>query len=204
MGFQPLTTRRAFVSKCLLLISAIPFIGVIACGDKRKLRKCVTTEDILGPFYRENAPTRMNLIVGSQAGTSLNITGKIYGEDCETPLADATLDIWHADDAGEYDNSSPDYLFRGKVKTDSDGTYQFDTIVPGKYLNGSNYRPSHIHFKITASGHKELTTQLYFAGDPDIPADTWASDESAEERIITLEDSGNGKMSNFNVKLLPI
>ena len=48
----------------------------------------------------------------------------------------------------------------------SDGSYSFKTIIPGHYLNGSQYRPAHIHVTVTAAGHKSLTTQLYFEGDP--------------------------------------
>jgi protocatechuate 3,4-dioxygenase beta subunit len=41
------------------------------------------------------------------------------------------------------------------------------TIHPGKYLNGSQYRPPHIHYMVYADGHQPLTTQLYFDGEPD-------------------------------------
>ncbi len=39
-------------------------------------------------------------------------------------------------------------------------------IVPGRYLNGSRYRPAHVHVKLSAPGHPPLTTQLYFPEDP--------------------------------------
>ena len=71
-------------------------------------------------------------------------------------------------------------------------------------LNGGTYRPSHVHFKITASSHKELVTQLYFEGDPYINADPWASDDDAEERIIALNEDGNGNKSGiFDIKMMP-
>lgn len=55
------------------------------------------------------------------------------------------------------------------IKAQSEGFYLFETIIPGKYLNGAKYRTGHIHFKITPSGFPTLTTQLYFEGDTDIP-----------------------------------
>jgi len=37
------------------------------------------------------------------------------------------------------------------------GSYAFTTLPPGVYPG----RPLHIHFKVSAPGHKPLTTQLY-------------------------------------------
>jgi len=197
-------TRREFIVKLLTIAAATPVLGVIACKNKRELKKCTTSGDILGPFYRENAPTRTYLNVNNQAGTLLEIKGTVYGEDCKTPLNNAKIEIWHANDSGEYDNSSNDFEFRGVVSSNSDGKYEFSTILPGQYLNGDTYRPSHVHFKITVSGHKELVTQLYFEGDPFIGSDPWASNEDAEERIIILKEDSNGDKSGiFDIKMMP-
>ena len=49
--------------------------------------------------------------------------------------------------------------------------YEFETIHPGRYLNGSQLRPSHIHYRVSSPGHAELVTQLYFEGDPEIAGD---------------------------------
>jgi protocatechuate 3,4-dioxygenase beta subunit len=45
-------------------------------------------------------------------------------------------------------------------KTGETGGYAFTTLPPGIYPG----RPAHIHFKVTAPGHKPLTTQLYLRG----------------------------------------
>ena len=74
----------------------------------------------------------------------------------------------------------------------------FRTILPGKYLNGNSFRPSHIHFKISAPGFSTLTTQLYFEGDTSIPGDAAASMTSgtydASHRIIPLTTNVLGEM----------
>jgi len=52
--------------------------------------------------------------------------------------------------------------------TRNDGTYRFETDFPPPYSG----RPSHIHFKVFAPGHRTLTTQLYpKAGQKDIVFD---------------------------------
>ena len=58
------------------------------------------------------------------------------------------MDFWQADEYGDYDNVG--FNFRGKIITDENGNYNLETIIPGKYLNGSQYRPSHIHLKVQA------------------------------------------------------
>ena len=73
----------------------------------------------------------------------------------------------------------------------------FESIYPGKYLNGSEYRPAHIHFKITPPSYPALTTQLYFQGDSDIPSDAAASISSgtyeATHRIVPVSTNSLGQ-----------
>ncbi|MCB9324478.1 MAG: T9SS type A sorting domain-containing protein [Lewinellaceae bacterium] len=159
-----------------------------------------TTEDIQGPFYSPNAPVRNKISPEGAVGTVLFLTGTIYYNDCETPIPMANLDVWQADDGGAYDNVG--YNFRGKFDTDPMGNYAMETVLPGKYLNGSAFRPRHIHFKIAAAGGGTLTTQLYFEGDTDIAGDPWASDDSAEGRIIPLTEDADGNLHGvFDVSL---
>ena len=102
-----------------------------------------------GPFYSANAPSIINnqLALGNEPGTRFIISGRVHNLDCTEYIAGAIIDIWHADDAGLYDNTG--FNLRGKTTSNSKGFYLFESIYPGKYLNGSSYRPAHIHFKIT-------------------------------------------------------
>ena len=104
-------------------------------------------------------------------GTRLIISGQVYNLECSEIIPNAEIDIWHANDSGSYDNYG--FNLRGKTYSNAQGFYIFETIKPGLYLNGSTYRPSHIHFKITPPGFNTLITQLYFEGDPYIPTDAW-------------------------------
>lgn len=122
-----------------------------------------TADNIEGPFYKAGAPHRATLATARDAGERLVIAGTVLGTNCQ-PIADAVLDVWHADARGGYDNDG--WGMRGRMKTDAKGRWQVSTIVPGRYLNGRRYRPTHVHVKLRAPGHRALTTQLYFAGDP--------------------------------------
>ena len=132
----------------------------------------LTEENIKGPFFRKDAPFRNKLVKDDTPGKKLYISGTLT-DIKGTPIADAEIDIWHADDSGEYDNETEEFLCRGKIKTDKDGKYFYDTVYPARYLLSKGYspeddkeRPSHIHYMVSANGYKKLTTQLYFKDDP--------------------------------------
>jgi protocatechuate 3,4-dioxygenase beta subunit len=126
---------------------------------------CVPTEpNIEGPFYKPGAPLRSGrLVEPGTPGTPLVLSGRVLSARCAS-LDGATLDVWHADHAGQYDLEG--FGCRGVFRAAADGRFRLETIVPGRYLNGSRYRPAHIHLKLAARGHSILTTQLYFDGDP--------------------------------------
>ena len=159
-----------------------------------------STEDAYGqgPFYTANAPAIINnqLANVNELGTRIIISGQVLNLECSEVIPNTEIDIWHANDAGIYDNTG--YNLRGKTTSNSQGFYIFETIKPGLYLNGSTYRPSHIHFKITPPGFNALVTQLYFQGDPYIPTDAAASVHSgsydATHRIIPLVTNINGDL----------
>lgn len=110
--------------------------------------KCIPTPpDMEGPFYKPNAPVR------NSTGKGLTVKGRVLSyPDCK-PVANATIEYWHANPEGVYDDAHRATLF-----TDKDGRYEFTTDFPGIYPG----RPAHIHFKIKAKNFKPLTTQLYF------------------------------------------
>jgi protocatechuate 3,4-dioxygenase beta subunit len=201
--------RRRFLKNTalsLLSVTAIPNILKasnlkVSMGEEDLTSTCdESTEDAYGqgPFYTANAPTIQNdkLSDVNEVGTRIIISGQVYNLDCSEVIPNTEIDVWQANNAGQYDNLG--YNLRGKTTTNSQGFYLFETIKPGFYLNGSTFRPSHIHFKITPPGFSTLITQLYFQGDPYIPSDAAASITSgsydATNRIIPLTTNSNGDL----------
>jgi catechol 1,2-dioxygenase len=144
-----------------------------------------TTDDILGPYYLAGSPNTTQVALPGEPGTRLYLSGTVLSSDCITPVPSAKIEVWQANDAAEYDTSAA-FNLRGTMYADENGLYAFETILPGAYLNGAQYRPKHIHYKVTKPGFPELITQLYFEGDPYIDADPWASLPDAAQRIIPL------------------
>lgn len=148
-----------------------------------------TTPDIEGPYYKAGSPHRVQIADASELGTRLFITGTAHTTDCSTPISNVLLDIWQANKDGIYDTSDS-YRLRGKVETNANGQYSFETILPGNYQN----RPRHIHLTLTAPNQSPVITQLYFEGDPDIANDPWASQPSAQKRIISLQQDNQQQL----------
>jgi protocatechuate 3,4-dioxygenase beta subunit len=128
--------------------------------------ECHETEDNdEGPFYKPGAPDRETLVEGKTTAVRLTLKGRVMSTSC-VALAGAVIDVWQADEGGQYDNSG--FTLRGKFHADKSGRYRVETIVPKHYKIGGEqmYRPAHIHVKISAPNVPLLTTQLYFPGDP--------------------------------------
>jgi protocatechuate 3,4-dioxygenase beta subunit len=119
-----------------------------------------TRPQIEGPFFKPASPLRGDLREPGMAGRPTELAGFVLTRSCR-PVARALIEIWHADDQGEYDNTG--FRLRGHLFADAKGHYAFKTIVPGLYPG----RTRHFHIKVQAAAESPvLTTQLYFPDEP--------------------------------------
>jgi protocatechuate 3,4-dioxygenase beta subunit len=143
-------------------------------GMAQTLPTCVVTpEQMEGPFFTDvrlnrsdirSDPTDKSVKEGVPLALTLRVSA-VGNAGC-TPLAGATVDVWHCDAAGVYSdsggNTAGKKFLRGHQVTDANGAVRFTTIYPGWYPG----RAVHIHFKVRmltgpALGN-EFTSQLYF------------------------------------------
>lgn len=145
---------------------------------------------LLGPFWRANAPfceTGANIARGNTQGMPLDVRGVVYDMHGK-PLANATVDVWHASPIGLYENqddAQENMNLRGRFKTDAHGAYFFKTVRPAGYPVPTNgpcgdllraqlrhpNRPAHLHFMVSTPGHKVLITQVFADGDENLTSD---------------------------------
>lgn len=132
-----------------------------------------TPSQTAGPFYPvrfENLTTNLTSFGdGAARGEPLRLTTHVEGK--RGPIVGARIEIWQADAGGVYrhpdDRRSqavdPHFAGHGVGETSDQGDVTFATILPVPYTG----RPPHIHVRISAPGHKTLTTQLYLPDHPD-------------------------------------
>jgi hydroxyquinol 1,2-dioxygenase len=167
-----------------------------------------TESTVLGPFHVVESPVHelgANIdMVGT--GVPCVVTGRVVSVD-GTPLPGAKLDVWQANDQGFYDVQQPDVQpranGRGLFTADDTGEFWFRTIVPsyypiptdgpvGELLKATGrhaFRPAHIHFIVTAPGHRPLTTHIFVADSEYIESDTvFAVKKSLVENFDEITD----------------
>ena len=126
-----------------------------------------TLRQIEGPFYKPRSPERADLAEPGAAARLVELSGRVLTRSCRP--ARALLDLWHADENGDYDDSG--FRYRGHLFSDAAGRYRFRTILPGLYPG----RTRHYHLKVQAPRQRILTTQLYFPNEPRNGSDSFFS-----------------------------
>lgn len=147
-----------------------------------------TPRTIEGPLYVAGAPEAQGFARmddgSDKAGIPLVLHGTVFDAQGK-PLPNAKVEIWHANTKGFYSHFDPTgeqqpFNMRRTIFTDAQGHYKAITIVPCGYgcppdgptqallnqLGRHGNRPAHIHYFVSADGHRKLTTQINIDGDP--------------------------------------
>lgn len=191
---------------------------VMDAEDEEAGKSGGTPRTIEGPLYVAGAPlskAEARLDDGTDAGTVLFMKGQVKDLDGK-PVANAIVDVWHANTGGTYsyfDGTQSEFNLRRRIETDAQGNYRFRSIVPSGYgcppdgptqklldqLGRHGQRPAHIHFFISAPGHRHLTTQINLSGEQylhddfayatrdELIADIRFSDDQATARAYGVE-----------------
>jgi protocatechuate 3,4-dioxygenase beta subunit len=110
-----------------------------------------STSDIFRSDIRENRQ-------GVPLALSIRVINVSNG--C-APLANANVEIWQCDAAGnysEYGSQTSQTYLRGIQTTDANGQVNFMTVYPGWYQG----RATHIHIEVTMNGRSVKVTQIAF------------------------------------------
>lgn len=119
----------------------IKWLAAMATWPGKALAKtkvaCYTGSDVSGPFFRPDAPFRHDLTfdpTSFRGAKTVIVSGTIFGDDCQTPLVGATVEIWQADPKGKYDMESDLFRGRARILTDSEGKYCYSDKANGDHL----------------------------------------------------------------------
>jgi len=177
-----------------------------------------------GPFYPKDwnlyeADADMTFVEGKPAlanGQLTLIMGQVIDALTCRPIKNSTVDVWQANAYGQYfherdateaELKDKNFQYRCRINTNNEGMFSFKTIKPSPYPAGGDWvRPPHIHFKVFADDYKELTTQMYFEGDPLNSADRILNSMSDREKdsVIAVFEEDESKVlhGKFNISLV--
>lgn len=163
-------TRREALERCAAMGLLLAGPGLTASGVAEAWEQAEnaalkpTPRNEVGPFYKKHAPFTTHLRAPGDMGLPLSVSGRVFDTRGEQ-LRDAVIEVWHANHFGHYDLAG--YKFRAQFRSPN-GAYIFETVMPGHYPDRVC---QHVHFLVSAPGHKTLVTQLYFATDPVLGGD---------------------------------
>ena len=165
-------------------------LGLSSLVDMLNSPEVGTPSSVLGPFHVRGAPDLPvgGDMKGTNEGAATVVGGRVLSADDSTPIEGAVLEIWQTAENGLYsgqDDSQPDYNFYGCMTTGADGRYLFSTVRPAPYTVPGDgpvgellratgrhpWRPSHLHFIVTAEGYRSLVTEVFPSDDPYLDED---------------------------------
>lgn len=100
------------------------------------------------------------LVLTKKAQKVVKVSGKIQYEDL-SPVQHAIIEIWH-------DNSKANetvFEYTGKLQTDTDGNYSFETDFPEKHFEQGYFNTRRIYLKFKDQNGAEFLTKLHFGYD---------------------------------------
>jgi hydroxyquinol 1,2-dioxygenase len=172
-----------------ILLSDTLGVSMLVDAINHRMPNGATETTVLGPFFVEQAPTVElgSNIAGALDGQPLLVTGTVSSA-AGIPLANATVDVWHADDNGYYDVQqfeATGLAGRATFQTDAEGRFHFWSVNPkwypipddgpvGDMLKATKRhpnRPAHVHFLIAAPGHETLITHVFASDSPYLDSD---------------------------------
>lgn len=164
-------------------------LGLSSLVDMINWKPGATSSSVLGPFHILGAP---DLDYGGDLkkdndGATVIVQGQVIGADGK-PLNDAVIELWQTADNGLYSNqdeSQPEYNLRARLNVSDDGRYAVTTVRPAPYTVPDDgpvgellqatgrhpWRPSHLHFIVSAPGYQTLVTEVFPADDPYLDED---------------------------------
>jgi protocatechuate 3,4-dioxygenase beta subunit len=197
MNRQSKPTRRRFLLNTGILVAGCEMsnadivltqelVATPSCRDGDE----PTVREAEGPFFKPRSPERSDLREPGTNGRPFELSGLVLTRSCR-PVHAAVVDLWHADEKGEYDNVG--FRYRGHVITGPEGAFSFRTIMPALYSG----RTRHYHVKVQAPGSRLLTTQLYFPNEPANLRDGLFQ----RELLMRIADAGDNLAGHFDFVL---
>jgi len=177
-------------NETVLMAGSLGVSSLVCLLNNGDMGATETAQNLLGPFWRMNAPPVENggTIVRADMPGDPMVVDLTFHDNAGAPIPNLSVDIWHCSSEGFYENqqdSQPDYNFRGTFKTTPEGRIWFRSLkqsgypiptsgVVGQLLAAQGrhpFRPAHLHVLAHKDGYKTLISQIYSEDDPYLDTD---------------------------------
>ena len=173
-----------------ILLSDILGVSMLVDAVNNSAGTGLTDSTVLGPFYagrqRELEPGD-TILLRKEDGPPLIVEGTVTSQNGD-PIRNALVEVWQTAPNQLYDvqdDAQPEGHLRASFRTDERGAFSFKSILPVSYpipddgpagqllqmMGRHPFRPAHVHFMISASGHRTLVTHLFLSGDAYLESD---------------------------------
>ena len=109
LGVGLLNDECSYISGCDWTIDGIDYSDLFFDSIEECQEICsgnndcfITSDDILGPYYFEDAPFRSVIAHADEPGQRLFISGNVMQNDCGNSISGSLIEIWQANDEGCY------------------------------------------------------------------------------------------------------
>ncbi len=182
----------AVVALAQALEQGYPAERIPADSALRPLREDPDRRLELFALCRERVRTsRIAMVDGGEPGRAIRLEGRLVDMDTGAPIPGALMQLFHTDASGEYrpgmdaGGGAGNPRLWGFLRSDADGRFTVDTVMPERYPNSSV--PRHVHYKVWAEGRPELVSECFFDSDPNLSARTRAAAPKNNFPIVKLQ-----------------
>ena len=155
----------------------------------------------IGPFFPGDFVTGCQDLTSFQGkrarGQHIVLAGRVF-EEGNRPIHNAIVEIWQPDANGvfrhpldpRFGDVDPGFYGWGRARTDAQGHYAFETVMPGvsNGYAGDGPRSPHLNLMVLAIGlTRRLVTTVFFAETPDSVRDPvlhCVADPAARARML--------------------
>jgi protocatechuate 3,4-dioxygenase alpha subunit len=179
----------------------------------KDIDKGITPSQTVGPFFKYgltpggayawNDAFTGYLVTPDASGERIRVEGRVFDGD-GAPVPDCMLEVWQADSQGRFADPQdkralPNTKFRGfgRVGTDANGAYAFDTVKPGAVPDPDGIpQAPHLLVAVFARGMlRHLYTRIYFADEAGNSVDPVLALVPGDRRatLIATREPGDGQ-----------
>lgn len=154
------------------------------------------SDDYWGARHAPSSVTwRTKLSGESDKSEKIVISGTIYKPDGKTTAPNTLIYLYHTDIYGIYgrDGEHRHGRYRGWMLTDSQGRYEFESILPASYPNSTIAK--HIHMTLTTEDRREESVDsILFEGDRFLTARDRAITRGGFDPVLKMVKGSDGAM----------